>query len=627
MWPIVASYYLDNQNVPVAFIPTAKGGTSITEWQPNVSTSTLYGSMARRINAVGGDIKAVLFFQGESDLSMASSTYITNLSNFTNEAYNQFGIKTIVGQIGNQNTTASNLDKIRLAQISAWETIDSILPGPTSIDINKNDEGGDGTHYSSNGDLALWAERWWAAIENNFYNGPDGRGPRFVVAEENIGRTQVTIIFEDESLPIIPNTGFTGFVVKDNGTPVALSSSSVVEDNKIRLALANPITGIATVSFGSGTTVAGQIVPTDSSAYNLPLETFIDETVSTPSPAVISITAQTLSAAGVKIIDTTIIIEDNSGVDVDDVVVTATSTTGSFSISNINCLQTNSLRVDCSLEVDANIGTGDIYIQVTDIAGNVSDEIQTGYEILSGLSVIYSGNSNTGGLVPVDSSNPYVTGSNVTVLGNTGSLARTGYTFIGWNTSADGTGMSYEVGDVFAISSGIILYAQWEEIQTSRKTSTSVAGRIMNLERMGNLAEANRLRAQYNIDKPKTTSNNQSLSVSEIINLLIKLNIIKGDNVIKAQQLIKTLDSNQNTQSNSNQTNTYNFNRDIYFGLEGEDVKQLQQYLINKGYQLPSGATGFFGHETRSALKQFQIDNNIEPAIGYFGPVTREAVN
>lgn len=37
----------------------------------------------------------------------------------------------------------------------------------------------------------------------------------------------------------------------------------------------------------------------------------------------------------------------------------------------------------------------------------------------------YNGNSKTGGSVPVDALSPYVTGSTVTVLGNTGSLVRT----------------------------------------------------------------------------------------------------------------------------------------------------------------------------------------------------------
>ena len=58
-------------------------------------------------------------------------------------------------------------------------------------------------------------------------------------------------------------------------------------------------------------------------------------------------------------------------------------------------------------------------------------------------SVTYNGNGSTGGSVPADSSSPYLSGSTVTVLGNTGPLVNTGYTFDHWNTAANGSGTSY----------------------------------------------------------------------------------------------------------------------------------------------------------------------------------------
>ena len=75
--------------------------------------------------------------------------------------------------------------------------------------------------------------------------------------------------------------------------------------------------------------------------------------------------------------------------------------------------------------------------------------------------VTYYPNGATSGSVPVDGSSPYVTGSNVTVLGNTGSLVRTGNTFSNWNTAANGSGTQYAPAAVFAIGANTILYAQW----------------------------------------------------------------------------------------------------------------------------------------------------------------------
>jgi uncharacterized repeat protein (TIGR02543 family) len=50
----------------------------------------------------------------------------------------------------------------------------------------------------------------------------------------------------------------------------------------------------------------------------------------------------------------------------------------------------------------------------------------------------------------------------VTVLGNTGNLVKAGYTFVGWNTEADGSGSSYTWGtSVTMKTSDITLYAVW----------------------------------------------------------------------------------------------------------------------------------------------------------------------
>jgi uncharacterized protein (TIGR02145 family)/uncharacterized repeat protein (TIGR02543 family) len=80
--------------------------------------------------------------------------------------------------------------------------------------------------------------------------------------------------------------------------------------------------------------------------------------------------------------------------------------------------------------------------------------------------VTYNGNGNTGGTVPTDA-NAYEQGANVTVIGNTGSLARTSFTFAGWNTAADGSGASYAGGETFTMgATNVILYAKWTQNPT-----------------------------------------------------------------------------------------------------------------------------------------------------------------
>ena len=75
--------------------------------------------------------------------------------------------------------------------------------------------------------------------------------------------------------------------------------------------------------------------------------------------------------------------------------------------------------------------------------------------------VTYSGNGNTGGTLPA-AGTAYEEGTTVTVLGNTGSLTKTGSTFAGWNDAADGNGTGYAAGVTFTMGAvNLTLYAKW----------------------------------------------------------------------------------------------------------------------------------------------------------------------
>ena len=78
-------------------------------------------------------------------------------------------------------------------------------------------------------------------------------------------------------------------------------------------------------------------------------------------------------------------------------------------------------------------------------------------------SIIYHEGSSTGGTVPetvnADS------GMQVAIA-DSGSLYKTGYSFVGWNTKEDGSGKAYKTGDRFVMGTvDIDLYAQWTKAQ------------------------------------------------------------------------------------------------------------------------------------------------------------------
>ena len=76
------------------------------------------------------------------------------------------------------------------------------------------------------------------------------------------------------------------------------------------------------------------------------------------------------------------------------------------------------------------------------------------------------------------------------------------------------------------------------------------------------------------------------------------------------------------------------FTRNLEVGGTGDDVLALQKFLNANGFTIAESGPGSSGNETstfggltRAALAKFQAANGITPAVGYFGPKTRAAIN
>lgn len=67
------------------------------------------------------------------------------------------------------------------------------------------------------------------------------------------------------------------------------------------------------------------------------------------------------------------------------------------------------------------------------------------------------------------------------------------------------------------------------------------------------------------------------------------------------------------------------FAHNLTIGSRGDEVKQLQELLIAKGY-LKGTATGYFGGLTKAGLMKLQKEYGL-PSTGYFGPMSRTKLN
>ena len=75
----------------VGLIPCARGGTSIHAWRRNLRDDTLYGSCLKRVRVASsmGEVRGILFFQGEEDAMDSARFGKTNL--FPDEWADRFG--------------------------------------------------------------------------------------------------------------------------------------------------------------------------------------------------------------------------------------------------------------------------------------------------------------------------------------------------------------------------------------------------------------------------------------------------------------------------------------------------------------------------------------------------------
>ena len=112
----------------------------------------------------------------------------------------------------------------------------------------------------------------------------------------------------------------------------------------------------------------------------------------------------------------------------------------------INGADVNNIKIACGAKLSHNPFT---YI----LSGsNAAPRINT-------YTVNFSANGSTDGTTP--SSQTKTQDVTLVLSANSGTLIKTGYTFSGWNTAADGTGTDYAAGANYTNNTDITLYAKW----------------------------------------------------------------------------------------------------------------------------------------------------------------------
>lgn len=281
-WPLIATEIMKSQKVPVAFIPTAKGGSTMQKW---LEDRDFYRQMERRINQSGGKIKMVLF-QGASGAKQGyNANTFSNLTNsFANSVFADFGVKVAVAQQSDLYTNKAGVyhrvTTIRTALQRLWDQDNNITSGPVTYDINLKNSNGDGLHFMTNNELKVLARRWWAAINETYYdNNADGRGAKLQKAVLTDNKRYIYLYFDDKNLPLRPrrtNLADVGFIVRDSKGQIDIKSAYILgsKGNRVKIKLARKSTGKnVQISYGYGRTA----MPTSKvikDSKGLPVEVF-----------------------------------------------------------------------------------------------------------------------------------------------------------------------------------------------------------------------------------------------------------------------------------------------------------------------------------------------------------------
>jgi uncharacterized repeat protein (TIGR02543 family) len=144
---------------------------------------------------------------------------------------------------------------------------------------------------------------------------------------------------------------------------------------------------------------------------------------------------------------------DGTATDTDPLTTTWTMVSGPASVSfgnagAVDTTATFTVAGTYTLRLTANDGYGQVS----------SDVVITVNSFGSVNSVTYNGNGNTGGTAPANQIK--IQDVNLTLSG-VGTLIKTGYTFTGWNTVANGSGTSYAAGATYVANAPLSLFAQW----------------------------------------------------------------------------------------------------------------------------------------------------------------------
>ncbi|MBM3308510.1 MAG: InlB B-repeat-containing protein, partial [Candidatus Eisenbacteria bacterium] len=284
--------------------------------------------------------------------------------------------------------------------------------------------------------------------------------PTFSSATTNTAGSVITITFSKAMAN--PAGKHDQFTYQINGGATQAFSAAALNATTTKIDLTCAGTAIAAGNTVTVNYTAGTVVAADGGV----LATFSGQAVSNivPDPALTVVSAETNTAGNGIVVTFSRAMANPSGKHGQFVYKINGGSNQSFSAAALNADPTK-INLTCSGTTIVYGNTVTLnYTQGTVVAadglylGSFTDQAVTN-NVPQTYAVTYNGNGSTGGSAP--SSQTKVHDVPLTLRTNTGSLVKTGSTFTGWNTQADGLGTHYDAGGTYTANAAVTMYAEW----------------------------------------------------------------------------------------------------------------------------------------------------------------------
>ena len=222
-----AKELVSRTGIPIGLVASAHGGTSMAQWDPagrDRGGETLYGSMYRQVQAAGGKVKGVLWYQGESDANPKDAPlYAERMRGLVKAFRDDFRapeLPFLMVQLGRFVTEPTRVEwnTIQELQRLVPDSVKGVSVAP-AVDLPLDDP----IHIGTSG-LERLGKRLARLAHRDVHGATRiGPGPRLESVRVLEGRRAIEVVYSGVNGRLRPAEGILGFsVAAEDGKDLAI---------------------------------------------------------------------------------------------------------------------------------------------------------------------------------------------------------------------------------------------------------------------------------------------------------------------------------------------------------------------------------------------------------------------